>query len=93
MLFIVFVYGCSRKPRKKDLTSISTKVWTYTSGYKIDSSDFLEFGSDGYHLKDDSIFDKNIFKGRIVRFNSKYREIRIETPEKLFGNYYNHDFK
>ena len=56
ILSILLIFGCSRKPDKEDLINISKKSWVYTGGYKLGQGDFIDFDTDWYQLKDDSIF-------------------------------------
>ena len=84
----IFILGCSRKPNKLDLNNISKMSWVYSSGYKIGKGDFIDFETNGYYeLKKDSVFKEKKFVGRIVSYNSKYREITIKTPVNGISKY------
>ena len=93
IFLILLMIGCSRKPDKKDLAFIKAETWTWVSGERKHFGDFIQFEEGSEELRGDSIFERSVFKGRITRYHSKYREITIKTPGGEILVYYSHDFK
>jgi hypothetical protein len=91
---VVFILGCSRKPDKIDLNNIRNMSWVFESGYKIGEGDYIDFETNGfYELKEDSVFRKKIYIGKITSYNTKNRQIKIEVPGSAPSYYYNHDYR
>jgi hypothetical protein len=48
---------------------ITNTVWEFERGYKVGQGDFIEFNSNMYSLKLNSVYRKGIKNSKIIKFN------------------------